>query len=159
MKGVAAPSWPRVMRGQPWGCTWSVDSGKCRPGIELRNHPCGVPTSCNGREGNTVSDVNQLFAVRPCGVKDPVHVWTLYVREPGDLISTRLYEDTAGRSGKVFGLKPDVYAVEKSDIGIVPKKEPNKMVCLMPWRRLWREGRWPREITVKTSATCTQRQE
>jgi len=39
MKGVAAPSWPRVMRGRSWGCTWSVDRGECRPGIELRKHP------------------------------------------------------------------------------------------------------------------------
>jgi hypothetical protein len=31
------------------------------------------------------------------------------------------------RSGKVCGHKPDVYAVEKSDIGVVPKKEPNKV--------------------------------
>jgi hypothetical protein len=32
------PSWPRVMRGQPRGCHRSVDRGKCRQGIELRNN-------------------------------------------------------------------------------------------------------------------------
>ena len=29
------------------------------------------------------------------------------------------------RSGKACGHKPDVNAKEKSDIGVVPKKEPN----------------------------------
>ena len=42
------------------------------------------------------------------------------------------------RSGKACGHKPDVNAKEKSDIGVVPKKEPNNA----QWRRrLWREGR------------------
>ena len=42
------------------------------------------------------------------------------------------------RSWKACGHKPDVYAMEKSDIGVVPKKEPNNA----QWRRrLWREGR------------------
>ena len=36
-------------------------------------------------------------------------------------------EDRAGRSGKVCGRNPDMHAVEKSDIGIVPKKAPNKV--------------------------------
>jgi len=52
MKGDAAPLWPRVMRVQSWGCPWSVDRGKRRPAIELRNHPFGVPTSYNVGEGN-----------------------------------------------------------------------------------------------------------
>jgi hypothetical protein len=29
------------------------------------------------------------------------------------------------RPGKACGLKPGMYAMEKSDIGVVPKKEPN----------------------------------
>jgi hypothetical protein len=29
------------------------------------------------------------------------------------------------RPGKACGHKPDVHAIEKSDIGVVPKKEPN----------------------------------
>ena len=42
------------------------------------------------------------------------------------------------RSGKACGHKPDVNAKEKSDIGVVPKREPNNA----QWRRrLWREGR------------------
>ncbi|MDO9535768.1 MAG: hypothetical protein Q7J85_10675 [Bacillota bacterium] len=38
VKGIAEPSRPRVMRGQPRGRTRSVDRGKRRPAIELRNH-------------------------------------------------------------------------------------------------------------------------
>jgi len=44
------------------------------------------------------------------------------------------------RSGKACGHKPGVYAMEKSDIGVVPKKEPNKVEALKR-RRLRREGR------------------
>ena len=44
------------------------------------------------------------------------------------------------RWGKACGLKPDMYAIEKSDIGVVPKKEPNKVEALQR-RRLWREDR------------------
>jgi hypothetical protein len=31
------------------------------------------------------------------------------------------------RPGKACGLKPDMYVMEKSDIGVLPKKEPNKV--------------------------------
>ena len=31
------------------------------------------------------------------------------------------------RSGKACGHKPGMYAVEKSDIGVIPKKEPNNV--------------------------------
>jgi len=55
MKGGVAPSWPRVMRGWSRGCAWSVDRGKRRPAIELRNHPSGVPTLYNDGEGNKKS--------------------------------------------------------------------------------------------------------
>ncbi len=66
----------------------------------------------------------QRDAYRPRGVEEPEHAWTLYVREPGDLSGTRWL---AGRSGKARGRNPDVYAAEKSDTGIVPKKAPNKI--------------------------------
>jgi hypothetical protein len=47
----------------------------------------------------------------------------------------------AGRLGKARGRNPDMHATEESDIGIVPKKGPNKMILPISWRRLWREGR------------------
>ena len=84
MKGVAAPSWPRVMRRRPVMAWRSVDRGKRRPGFELRNHGFGVPTLLDDGEGNTVCGDMQRVAHRPCGVRDPVHAWTLYAREPGD---------------------------------------------------------------------------
>ncbi len=89
VKGLAAPSRPRVMRGQPRGSTRSVDRGKRRPAIELRNHPSGVPTMWTEGEGNTVYCAGQRVVYRPRGVKDPEHAWTLYAREPGDLSGTR----------------------------------------------------------------------
>ncbi len=45
--------WPRVMRGRPQGRVRSVDRGKRRPGMELRNHPSGVPTLLTDGEGHT----------------------------------------------------------------------------------------------------------
>ena len=35
----------------------------------------------------------------------------------------------AGREGKASGRNPCMHAAEQSDIGVLPKKEPNKMVC------------------------------
>lgn len=67
----------------------------------------------------------QRVVYRPRGVKDPKHVWTLYAREPGELSGTR-GRKLAGRSGKACGHNTGVYAAEKSDIGIVPKKALNK---------------------------------
>lgn len=61
----------------------------------------------------------------PRGVVDPWHVRTLHVREPGDLGGTRRY--VTGRSGKACGHNPGEHAPEESDIGIVPKKKPNKI--------------------------------
>ena len=71
--------------------------------------------------------VMQRVIHRPRGVRDPVHAWRLYAREPGDLGSTCWEGDPAGRSGKVSGHNPGMYAIEKSDINIVPKKVPNKV--------------------------------
>ncbi|MGD8286046.1 MAG: hypothetical protein PVG08_18145, partial [Desulfobacterales bacterium] len=81
-------------------------------------------------------------------IRDPVHAWTLYAREPGDLRSTRGEVGSVDRSGKACGLNLDMYAAEKSDINIVPKKVPNNV------------GRPTAEaVEGRTSATCTQRQE
>ena len=56
-----------------------------------------------------------------------MHAWTLYAREPGDLHDLCRGDTPAERSGKACGHKPDMNAVEKSDTGVVPKKEPNKV--------------------------------
>jgi len=41
------------------------------------------------REGTTDGDAVQPVVIRPRGVRDPEHELTLYVREPGELGSTR----------------------------------------------------------------------
>jgi hypothetical protein len=43
-------------------------------------------------------------APRPCGVREPVHAWTLYVREPGDLQKPPAGSAEAGAVGE--GLWP-----------------------------------------------------
>jgi hypothetical protein len=53
-------------------------------------------------------------------------------------ISVRQY--LADRTGKVCGLNPAMYVSEKSDIGVVPKKVPNK-TGFTQLRRCWRKGR------------------
>jgi len=85
-----------------------------------------VPTLLDDGEGNTVCGVIQRVAHRPRGVRDPVHAWTLYAREPGGLSSTRLF-DWVGQ-GRPVAYNPDKYAAEKSDIGVVPMKVPNKIL-------------------------------
>ena len=56
-----------------------------------------------------------------------MHALILYAREPGDLTSV-LQAAKEDRPGKVCGHNPGMYAGEKSDIVIVPKKAPNNDV-------------------------------
>lgn len=57
-----------------------------------------------------------------------MHAWTLYAREPGDLSGIHQGNfSSVDRSGKACGRNPGMYAAEKSDINIVPKKVPNKI--------------------------------
>lgn len=65
---------------------------------------------------------------------------------------------TAGRSGKACGRNPDMHVSKESDIGIVPKKGPNKTPCPdgeaeAPEGRPMTKGN-----SEESSATCTQRQ-
>ncbi len=50
MVTISERPWPRVMRKPPRGRCRSVDRGRRRPAIELRNHRFGVPTLCGGAE-------------------------------------------------------------------------------------------------------------
>jgi hypothetical protein len=43
--------------------------------------------------------------VGPRVVEEPVHVWSLQVREPGDPVITRPVDHRAGRSGKVKAVR------------------------------------------------------
>ena len=71
-------------------------------------------------------------SLRPCACVD-----TLCSRTGRSPQSLRVLSE---RSGKACGHKPGMYAVEKSDIGVVPKKESNNGAG-MHRRRFLREGR------------------
>ena len=128
MKGEAAPLWPRVMRRYFVRMRRSVDRGSVGQPLSSEITTIRVPTAWSGREGNTGSGVNQLAIPRPCGVREPVHAWTLYVREPGDLRNLRQAVQKPERLEKVCDRTTNVYVSEKSDTNIVPEKEPNNAV-------------------------------
>ena len=44
-------------------------------------------------------------AAGPRAVGEPVHVWSLHAREPGDPVVTRLADHRAGRSGKAKAVR------------------------------------------------------
>ncbi len=120
IKGEAAPLWPRVMRRHSARMRRSVGQP-----LSSEITSTGVPTACSGREGNTGSGVNQPAAPRFCGVREPVHAWTLYVREPGDLSDLRQTVLKPERLEKACGHTSNVYVTEKLDTNIVPEKDRN----------------------------------
>jgi group II intron reverse transcriptase/maturase len=94
-----------------------------RPAIEPRNQQFGMPTELRITEGNTMHDNNR----KPC--IDPARSETL--RMSGSFlhrnwevssVSGIVYPDG---TGKVDDRKPVIYAGEKSDTSVVPKKPPN----------------------------------
>jgi RNA-directed DNA polymerase len=95
-----------------------------RPAIEPRNHNTGMPTLLVEAEGHTVHDVNRKSCT------DPTRSETLCMSgsfshgsSEISLVSDAVWSD--GR-GKVNDRNPSIYANEKSDTPIVPKKLPNK---------------------------------
>ena len=95
-----------------------------RPAIEPRNHNSGMPTLLSEAEGNMVHDVNRKACT------DPTRSETLCMS--GSLLhgsSEVSSVSDAGRSdraGKVNDRNPAIYADEKSDTSILPKKSSNK---------------------------------
>ena len=79
-----APSHVRVSRE---AAREVVDRGSVGQPLSSEITYSGVPTALAVREGKTVYDVKRRVMNRPHGVEDPVHAWTLYAREPGDLRS------------------------------------------------------------------------
>ena len=128
VEGSSAPPRPRVMVVCPRGHTVSVDRGTCRPAIELRNHPIWGADRvlwkgrqhdrwryCESSFGPTESETLSM-----CGSS---------MHENREIPTTSGSEKNAllaDRSGKACGLKPDMYVVGKSDIGIVPVNAGNK---------------------------------
>jgi hypothetical protein len=56
-EGVATHCDPESCADSREAVREAVDRGTCRPAIELRNHPFGVPTLLHDGEGNIVDDV------------------------------------------------------------------------------------------------------
>ena len=81
----------------------------------------------NGREGNRMSNVNSESDISPAESENlSMRRHSMFEnRETSEVPAVRC---AAGRSEKTCGRNSDVHASEESDIGVVPKKEPNKMV-------------------------------
>ena len=107
-----------------------------RPAIEPRNQESGMPTLLSEAEGNIVQGDNR----KPC--TDPTRSETLCMS--GSLlhgsseVSSVSCADRQDRAGKVNDRNPVIYADEKSDTPIVPKKPSNKGGVTL--RRRWGEG-------------------
>ena len=97
-----------------------------RPAIEPRNQQSGMPTELRITEGNTAYGDNRKSYL------DPARSETL--RMPGSFLHRNWEVSSVSGScgpdgaGKVNDRNPAIYADEKSDTSIVPKKPPNKGV-------------------------------
>lgn len=95
-----------------------------RPAIEPRNQEFGMPTLLSNAEGNMVDGDNRKSCT------DPTRSETLCMS--GSLLhGSSEISSVSGvllldRAGKVNDRKPAIYADEKSDTSIVPKKPSNK---------------------------------
>src|SRR5712692_2088065 len=112
------------MRSGLQGPRRSVDRGTCGPGIEPRkNIPPGRRRCRRKRKAPPDASISR-DASGSRAVRDPVHVRTHLVREPGGPVFTR------GRWGRgtrreVQGRTPTMNGHGKSDRPVVPVKSPN----------------------------------
>ena len=128
VEGSSDPPRPRVMAAWPQGHVVSVDRGTRRPGIELRNHPSGAPTSLTGREGHTMGGDSASGDIGPAESKT-LRMRGRSMHENREIPAAPLggsRRPSAGRSGKASGHNPDAYAVGKSDTSVVPVNAGNK---------------------------------
>ena len=95
-----------------------------RPAIEPRNHSSGMPTFLGEAEGNMVHGDNRKLCT------DPTRSETLCMSGSFSHGSSEISSVSGARwpdgVGKVNDRNPTIYADEKSDTPIVPKKLPNK---------------------------------
>ena len=82
-KGVAIRSAPSFALGTA-KCPVKRNRGKDGLGIELRKFAIRAPTPSPLRKATRPAALSRGTG-RPCVVVDPMHVWKLYAREPGDL--------------------------------------------------------------------------
>jgi len=128
VEGSSDPPRPRVMAAHPQGRGASVDRGTCRPGIELRNPRCGVPTLWTEREGNTRRGASASRVIGPAESKTPcMHGCSMSENREIPSVSVPLPRKARpDRSGKACGRTPDVHAGGKSDTSVVPRNAGNK---------------------------------
>jgi len=73
--------------------------------IEPRNVSCpGCRRRAPERKATSTAALARAV-VGPRAVEEPVHVWSLQAREPGDPVVTRLADHRAGRSGKARAVR------------------------------------------------------
>ncbi len=128
VEGSSDPPRPRVMAACSRGRVASVDRGKHRPGIELRNHPLWGADLVwwQGRQY-----VRRRYRESPNGPteSETPRMCGRSMHENREIPSAPVGEDrklSAGRSGKACGHNPDMHAGGKSHIGIVPVNAGNK---------------------------------
>ena len=112
------------MRWHSRGCRRSVGRGSHRPAIEPRKQEslgCRRGQNHGRRNGRGV-----IASARPTRRgRRPWHVWTLFVRESGDLGFGQL-SDTVGPHREDEESKPMMHEPEKSDSAVVATKPANK---------------------------------
>ena len=115
MKGLANHRGPILCasRGNTEGEV-SLEMGKCKLDIELRNHHFRVPLLWNCGHGHVLQCANREHCSDPAESKTPCdHL--RFMRENRE--SPDGVRRCTDRSGKACGRNPDVYAAGKSDIG------------------------------------------
>ncbi len=141
MEGIANHHGPESCANLPRGGREAFDRGTHRPGIEPRKGVLtGSPTTFPDWEGNTLSSVNRKRESGSSGSQT--------LRMCGILFD-RIWEISNGivhrhdRPGKGRTPKPGMYAIEKSDTAVVPKKGSNHLgvkAAFSVYGRAWREG-------------------
>jgi hypothetical protein len=138
------PSWPRVMRGRPRGCHRSVDRGKCRQGMELRNNRdrSADVVQHGGRQHRRVRD-REHSADSAQSETSGMHGNS--TRENRETPLVPVAEVAAGRLEKAMSRESNMHAGGESDGCVLPTKCSNNGGNR--WRRAWREGDRPKRTS------------
>src|SRR4051794_28852628 len=112
------------MRGQPRGCHRSVDRGKCRQGIELRNNRdrSADAVQHGGRQHWRVR--NREHPLDPAQSETP-RMHGNSARGNRETPSTPFVQTAAGRLEKAMSQKSNMHVGGESDGCVVPTKCPN----------------------------------
>src|SRR5512133_4215882 len=99
IEGVAIHDGPESCVDGPRGLWRSVDRGTCRPAIEPRNHPFGVPTPSHEAQGHTTGGASASRPVGPARSEN-LRMHGVLMRENRETpLLARPVDRWAGRSG------------------------------------------------------------